>query len=89
MKSITRIEISNYIYVLLMVFIFMASTVKGQSLRLTAINSTSLFGTNTTLLTTITVEGADSGARTTIPVKITKDVIAIRSSQAETGVYLK
>ena len=31
MKSITRIEISNYIYVLLMVLIFMASTVKGQS----------------------------------------------------------
>ena len=60
-----------------------------MSLSLTAINSTSLFGTNTTLLTTITIEGADSGARATIPVKITKDVLAVRSAVAESGVYLK
>ena len=67
----------------------LSETVKGMSLSLTAINSTSLFGTNTTLLTTITIEGADSGARATIPVKITKDVLAVRSAVAESGVYLK
>ena len=67
----------------------LSETVKGQSLRLTSINSVSLFGTNTTLLTTITIEGADSGARATIPVKITKDVHAIRSARSETGIYLK
>jgi len=54
----------------------LSETIKGASFSLTAINSTTLFGTNTKLLTTLTIEGVDSGARVTIPVEITKDVIA-------------
>ena len=67
----------------------LSETVKGGSLSLTAINSTSLFGTNTSLLTTITVEGADSGARVTIPVNITKEIIATRFQQGESGIQLR
>jgi hypothetical protein len=66
----------------------LSETVKGQSLSITSINSTSLFGTNSTLLTTITIEGVDSGARVTIPVKITKNVIATKAT-GETGVTLR
>jgi hypothetical protein len=40
------------------------------------------------LLTTITIEGTDSGARTTIPVKITKNVIASKFT-GETGVMIR
>ena len=67
----------------------LSETVKGGSLSLTAVNSTSLFGTNSSLLTTITVEGVDSGARTTIPVKITKEVIATKFQQGESGIQLR
>ena len=52
----------------------LSETIKGTSFSLTAINSTSLFGSNTKLTTTITIEGIDSGARTTIPVEISKEV---------------
>ena len=67
----------------------LSETVKGGSLSLTAVNSTSLFGSNSSLLTTITVEGVDSGARTTIPVKITKEVIATKFQQGESGIMLR
>ena len=66
----------------------LSETIKGTSFSLTAINSTTLFGTNTKLLTTLTIEGVDSGARVTIPVEITKDVIATSNTQGVTGVTL-
>ena len=66
----------------------LSETIKGVSFSLTAINSTTLFGNNTKLLTTLTVEGVDSGARTTVPVEITKDVIAASNTQGVTGVTL-
>jgi len=66
-----------------------SETVRGTSIQLSAINSTSLFGTNTKLLTTLTIEGVDSGARTTIPVELSKEVIATRATQGATGITLK
>ena len=65
-----------------------SETVVGSSIQLSAINSTSLFGTNSKLLTTITIEGVDSGARVTIPVEISKEVVANISAQGETGISL-
>jgi len=67
----------------------LSETIKGSSFSLTAISSTSLFGTNDRLLTSITVEGIESGARVTIPVEISKDVIAVTATQAQTGVTLR
>ena len=67
----------------------LSETIKGTSFSLTAINSTSLFGSNTKLTTTITIEGVNSGARTTIPVEISKEVIATRGTKGETGIFLK
>jgi hypothetical protein len=50
-----------------------SKTVIGTSINLTATTVNTLFGTNrTTLQTTITVIGRDSGARVTIPLTITK-----------------
>ena len=66
----------------------LSETIRGASFSLTAINSTTLFGTNSKLLTTITLEGVDSGARVTVPVEITKDVIATSNTQGVTGVTL-
>ena len=66
----------------------LSETIRGTSFSLTAINSTTLFGTNTKLLTTLTIEGRDSGARVTIPVEISKDVIASSATQGVTGVTL-
>jgi len=66
-----------------------SETVIGNGFSLTAINSTSLFGTNTKLLTTLTLEGRDTGARVTIPVEISKEVIAQRATQGETGITLR
>ena len=66
-----------------------SETVRGASFNLTAINSTALFGTNTKLLTTITIEGVNSGARATIPVEISKNIIAQTAAQGETGITLK
>ena len=67
----------------------LSETIKGMSFTLSAINSNSLFGSNTKLTTTITIEGIMSGARTTIPVEISKEVIATRGTQGETGIFLK
>ena len=66
----------------------LSETIRGTSFSLTAINSTTLFGTNNKLLTTLTIEGVDSGARVTIPVEITKEVIATSNTQGVTGVTL-
>jgi hypothetical protein len=49
-----------------------SKTVIGSSITLTATNVNTLFGSNTSLQTTITVVGRDSGARLTIPVTINK-----------------
>lgn len=49
-----------------------SKTVIGTSINLTATTVSTLFGNNTSLQTTITVVGRDSGARLTIPVTITK-----------------
>jgi hypothetical protein len=49
-----------------------SKTVIGTSINLTATTVNTLFGTNTSLQTTITVIGRDSGARVTIPVTIIK-----------------
>jgi hypothetical protein len=66
----------------------LSETITGSSFALTGINSTSLFGNNTKLLTTITLEGRDSGGRTTIPVEISKEVIAVKGTSGETGIVL-
>jgi len=66
-----------------------SETIIGSSFNLTAINSTSLFGTNTKLLTTITIEGRDSGARVTVPLEISKEVIANKATPGETGITLR
>jgi len=49
-----------------------SKTVIGTSINLTATTVNTLFGSNTTLQTTVTVIGRDSGARLTIPVTIIK-----------------
>jgi len=47
-----------------------SKTVIGTSINLTATTVNTLFGTNTTLYTSLTVVGRDSGARLFIPVQI-------------------
>jgi hypothetical protein len=54
----------------------LSQTVRGQSFTLTAISSTTLFGNNSTLTTTLTLTGLDSGARITVPITISKTVTA-------------
>jgi len=49
-----------------------SKTVVGTSINLTATTVNTLFGSNSTLQTTITVIGRDSGARVTVPVTIVK-----------------
>ena len=49
-----------------------SKTVVGTSINLSATTVNTLFGSNTTLQTTITVIGRDSGARVTVPVTIVK-----------------
>jgi hypothetical protein len=53
---------------------------------MTAINSQTLFGTATKLLTQLVLEGRDSGARVTIPVEISKEVLATTTTQDVEGV---
>jgi len=66
-----------------------SQTISGNSISLTALNSTSLFGTNSKLLTTLTIEGRDTGARVTIPVEISKNLTGTTFTQGTTGVTLK
>lgn len=49
-----------------------SKTVIGTSINMTATTVNTLFGTNTTLYTTLIVTGRDSGARISIPVQIKK-----------------
>jgi hypothetical protein len=49
-----------------------SSTVIGSQINLRATTVNTLFGSNSTLSTTLTVVGLDSGARLTIPVTITQ-----------------
>jgi len=49
-----------------------SKTVVGSSLNLRATTVNTLFGSNTSLYASLTIEGRDSGARITIPVTITK-----------------
>jgi|TARA_B110000967_G_scaffold154417_1_gene159047 hypothetical protein len=49
-----------------------STTVTGTQINLRATTINTLFGTNSTLITTLTVIGLDSGARLTVPVTITK-----------------
>jgi hypothetical protein len=49
-----------------------STTVTGTQINLRATTINTLFGSNSTLVTTLTVIGLDSGARLTIPVTITK-----------------
>jgi hypothetical protein len=49
-----------------------SKTVIGTSINITGTTINTLFGTNTSLQTTLTVIGRDSGARLTIPVTIIK-----------------
>ena len=49
-----------------------SSTVTGTQINLRATTINTLFGSNSTLTTTLTVTGLDSGARLTVPVTITK-----------------
>ena len=50
-----------------------SSTVTGTQFNLRATTVNTLFGSNATLLSTISVVGLDSGARITIPITITKN----------------
>jgi hypothetical protein len=49
-----------------------SKTVVGTTINLRATTVNTLFGTNTQLSATLTVEGRDSGARLTIPVTVTQ-----------------
>ena len=68
---------------------FSQTIITQSSVSITALNSTSLFGTNGKLLTTLTIEGRDTGARVTIPVEISKTQIGQVSVQGETGISLR
>ena len=62
----------------------LSQTVRGQGVTLRAISSTTLFGANSTLTTTLTITGLDSGARTTVPVTISKTVTATSFTKTAT-----
>lgn len=49
-----------------------SKTVTGTSISLTATTLNTLFGSNTSLQASMTIEGRNSGARVTVPVTITK-----------------
>ena len=49
-----------------------SETVLGNTFTLNSITSNTLFGSNTALLTTITIEGVDSGAQTSITLEVSK-----------------
>ena len=49
-----------------------SKTVVGTSINLTATTINTLFGSNSELNTTLTLIGRDSGARITVPLKVTK-----------------
>lgn len=67
----------------------LSQTVRGSSVTLTAINSTTLFGSNDTLTTTLTITGLDSGARVTVPVTISKTVTGTSFTSTKTTGIVK
>lgn len=67
----------------------LSQTVRGSSVTLTGINSTTLFGSNDTLTTTLTITGLDSGARITVPVTISKTVTATSFTSTKTTGIVK
>jgi len=66
-----------------------SETVIGDGFQLTAINGISLFGSNNKLLTSLTIEGRDSGARVTVPVEISRSVVKSQSFNGERGIELR
>ena len=68
---------------------FSQTVASNDSIVLTALNSTSLFGNNSKLLTTLTIEGRDTGARLTIPIEVSKTQIGQVSVQGQSGISLK
>jgi len=48
-----------------------SKTVIGTTINMTATTTNTLFGSNTTIYTTLTIVGRDSGARVSIPINIT------------------
>lgn len=50
-----------------------SKTVIGSTINLTATTVNTLFGTNFSISTTLTVIGRDSGARITVPLRVTKN----------------
>ena len=66
-----------------------SETISGNSVNIVALNSTSLFGNNKKLLTTLTIEGRDTGARVTIPIEISKNLVGTVFTQGESGIQLK
>ena len=50
-----------------------SATARGTSFTLKTLNSTSLFGTNSQLVTIVTIEGMDTGARRSISITINKE----------------
>ena len=58
-------------------------SVNGNSLSVTGISATSLFGTNEKLLTTLTIEGRNTGARLTIPLELSKTVAITTAADSD------
>ena len=58
-------------------------SVSGQGISITGISSTSLFGSNEKLLTTLTIEGRNTGARLTIPVEVSKTISQTTSAESD------
>jgi hypothetical protein len=67
--AVTALNVSNTITTL---GTSVSKTVVGTTINLKATTVNTLFGTNSTLQATLTVEGRDSGARLTIPVTVTQ-----------------
>ena len=51
----------------------LSKTVIGTTINLTATSINTVFGEDSSLLTSLTIVGRDSGARLTVPVKITRN----------------
>jgi len=58
-------------------------SVSGTSLSITGISATSLFGSNEKLLTTLTIEGRNTGARLTIPLEVSKTVAITTAADSD------
>ena len=58
-------------------------SVSGRGVSLTGISATSLFGTNEKLLTNLTIEGRNTGARLTIPLEVSKTVAITTAADSD------